>query len=231
MVCAGAFVPRLIERDARERGIVSDPAVVRRLKLLREELSTRAMVARAVPALDPTAVRAYFDSHASRYRRPAARRALVAVFGAQDTAFMARSGWDRRAFRDSVLSVDGFRTVDHGTVNTIFPRHSGEISLFETDTDSLSLAVRNLPDGKITPVIALANGYALAQALGREPARAYTFDEVRRDVAADARENAENSWVLKQLERLRAATPARAVPGRLDALRLGMSSDTGGNRR
>jgi hypothetical protein len=230
-LCTAAFLPRLIERDARERGIEGNPDVARRLRLVREELSTRAMVARAVPALDSAAVHAYFDSHASRYRRPAARRAFVAMFATQDTARMARPGWDRHAFRDSVLVADGFRALEHGTVNTLFPRHYGEISLFDTDTDSLSVAVRNLAEGQISPLVALPSGYALAQALGREPARPLTFDEARRDVAADAREDAENTWVVKQLERLRAATPARPVPGRLDAIRLGMSTDTGGHRR
>jgi len=231
MLCAGAVMPRLIQRDARDRGLEGDPVVTRRLRLLREELSTRAMVSRAVPVPDPAAGRAYFEAHASRYQRPAARRAYVAVFASQDTAGMARSGWDRRAFRDSILTVDGFRTLDHGTVNTLFPRYAGEISLFDRDTDSLSVALRNLPEGQISAVIAVPNGYAFAKALGREQARAYTYEEALRDVEADARESAENAWVMKQLERLRAATPARAVPGRLDALRLGMSSDTGGNRR
>jgi hypothetical protein len=189
------------------------------------------MVARAVPALDSTAVHAHFDSHASRYRRPAARRAFVAMFATEDRARMAHSSWDRRAFRDSILAADGFRPIDHGTVSTLFPRCYGEIALFDTDSGPLSRAVRDLPEGKVPPLIALPNGYAVALALGREPARACTFEEVRQDVAVDARENAENSWVLKQLERLRAATPARAVPGRLDALRIGMSSETGGNRR
>jgi hypothetical protein len=144
---------------------------------------------------------------------------------------MACAGWSRAAFRDSVAVVEGFQGIDHWTVGTLFPRRHGEISLFDTDTDSLSLAVRNLAEGQISPLVTLPNGYALAQALGREPARALTFEEARRDAAVDAREDAENTWVLKQLERLRAATPARAVPGRLEALRLGASSDTGGNRR
>jgi len=224
-------MPRLIERDARDRGLSSDPDVARRLRLLREEITTRAMVARAVPAPDSAAVRAYFDAHASKYQRPAARDAFVAMFASEDTARMARPGWDRNAFRDSVIATDGFRPVEHATAATLFERNYGEIPLFDTDTDPLSVAVRSLPEGEISPLITLPNGYALAKALGREPARALTFEEARRDAAAQAREEAENSWVVKQLVRLRAATPARAVPGRLEALRLGAGSDTGGNRR
>jgi hypothetical protein len=116
-------------------------------------------------------------------------------------------------------------------LSALYPRLYGEISLFDRDSDSLSVAVRKLAEGQITPLIGTPNGYALAQALGREPARAFTFEEARRDAAVDAREDAENTWVVKELERLRAATPPRAVPGRLDAVRLGMGSDPGGNRR
>jgi parvulin-like peptidyl-prolyl cis-trans isomerase-like protein/PPIC-type peptidyl-prolyl cis-trans isomerase-like protein len=231
MVCTIAFLPRLIARDARELGIDRDPMIARQIRLIREEFSTRAMVARAVPALDSAAVRAYYDAHAGRYQRPAARRAFVAAFASEDTARMADFGWNQRAFRDSVLAVDGFRPTTGGTVRALYPRLYGEISLFDTDTDSLSVAVRGLAEGQITPLIVTPNGYALAQAMGREPARALTFEEARRDAAVDAREDAENTWVVKELERLRAATPARAVPGRLDAVRLGVSSKTGGNRR
>lgn len=230
-LCTVALLPRLIERDARGLGIERDPAIARQLRLIGEEFSTRAMVTRAVPALDSAAVRAYFDSHAARYRRPAARRAFVAAFASEDTARMADLGWNRHTFRDSVLAVEGFRPAQGGTASALFPRFYGEVTLFETDTDSLSVAVRNLTEGQISPLIETPNGYAVAQALGREPARAFTFEEVRRDVVVDAREDGENAWVVKELERLRAATPARAVPGRLDAVRLGMSSDTGGNRR
>jgi parvulin-like peptidyl-prolyl isomerase len=231
LACSTAMLPRLIARDARSHGLDRDPAVARGLRLLREEISTRAMVAHEVPALGSSAVRAYFDSHAVRYTRPSARRAFVTVFGSADTARMARAGWTRAAFRDSVAAVEGFQAVDHWTLGTLFPRHHGEISLFDTDDDSLSVAVRNMPEGQISPLIEVPNGYALAQALGREPARALTFEEARRDANVDAREDAENNWIVKELERLRAATPARAVPGRLDALRLQVSSDTGGNRR
>jgi len=65
----------------------------------------------------------------------------------------------------------------------------------------------------------------------REPARTYAFEEVSASVAVDAREDAEDAWVTAQLQRLRAATPARTVPARLEAVRLGMNSDKGGTRR
>ena len=230
-VCSGAMLPRLIVRDARERGIDREPSVARRLRLIREEVSTRAMVARAVPRLDSTAVRAYFHAHTSRYRRPAARRALVAVFASEDTARMALPEWNRREFRDSLFIVEGFRRIDHGTAATMFPRFQGEIPILETDTDPLSTAVRGLDAGRISPVVATPNGYAIAKVIAREAPRAFSLDEVRADVSVDAREDAENAWVTSQLEHLRAATPARTVPAQWNAVRLGVGSDRGGNRR
>ncbi len=230
-VCSDAMLPRLIARDARERGIDRDPAIARRLRLICEEVSTKAMVASAVPALDSAAVRAYFDAHASRFQRPAVRRAFVTMFASPDTARMARVGWDRGEFRDSIFVAEGFRPLPNRAATTLFPRFYGEIPIFDTETDPLSVAVRGLGEGQISPLIETANGYAVAKALGREASRPFAFEEVRIRARAEAREHAEDAWVTSQLERLRAATPARTVPARLDAVRLGMGSDTGGNRR
>lgn len=230
MACAMAVLPRLIARDVRERGIDKEPDIARRLRLIREEVSTRAMVEHAVPPLDSVRIRAYFDSHGSRYRRPAARRALVAVFASEDTARMAASGWSRASYRDSVYGVQGFRKREGASARSLWPRFYGEISLLDTDSDPLSVAARSLQPNQISPVIASPNGYAVAIVTGREAARGYTFEEVSGLVAVDAREDAENTWVTAQLERLRAATPARMVPARLEALRLGMNSDMGGTR-
>jgi len=231
MLSSTAMLPRLIARDARERGVDKDPAAARRLRLIREEISTRAMVARAVPAPDSTAVRAWFAAHASRYQRPPARRVLVAVFASRDTARLALASWTRAASRDSTFAVEGFRRATRPTATGIYPRFYGEVSVFDTEPDPLSVGVRGLDEGQISSLLETPNGYAVAQSLGREPARPYTFDEVRIRAAAEAREDAENTWVVRQLERLRAATPARTVPARLDAVRLGLATETGGNRR
>ncbi len=229
--CSLAALPRLMARDARERGIDTDPAVARRLRLIKEEESTRAMVAKAVPAPDSAAAVAYFHAHPESFQRPAAHRALVAVFAREDTANAALAVWNRKAARDSIFNVEGFARNDKAVANTIFPRFYGEMSLLDTDQDPLSVAVRGLQEGQIAPLIETLNGYAVAEGRGSEPARAYRFEEVRLLAQTQAREEAENAWVTKQLERLRAATPARTVPARLDAVRLGLATETGGNRR
>lgn len=220
VACSVAMFPRLIAREAREQGIDRQPSVARSLRLIREEMPTLAMVARAVPAPDSAAVRAYFGTHASRYRRPEARRALVAAFSSRDTALLALSGWNRAEFRDSIFKAEGFQRIDGGTAGTVFPRFYGEITTFGKDPDPVSSAVRGLEEGQIAPLIETPNGYVLAKALGREAPRAFTFEEIRTSAWRDAREDAENAWVTSLLTRLRAATPARTVPARLDAVRL-----------
>lgn len=230
-VCTAAVLPRLIERDARERGIDRDPVVVRRLRLIGEEVSTRAMVANAVPLPDSAAVFAYFQAHASRYRKSAGRRAFVAMFADEDTARAALARWDRKAARDSFFVLGGFDPMPHATVRNLFYRHYGDAVFFDSDQDPLSVAVRSLGEGQISSLIPTPNGYAIAEVTGSEPAREATFDEARISAWIEARETAENEWVTSQLARLRTATPARTAPALLDAVRLGLVPETGGNRR
>ncbi len=230
-LCAEAALPRLIARDAKERGILKDPAVARTLRLIQEEPSTRAMVAHAVPPMDSARVRAWFDGHISLFQRPSAHRALVAVFASEDTARLAASSWSRASYRDSVYGIQAFQKRDQVAITSLWPRHYGTISLLDTDTDPVSAAARTLEPNQISAVIPSWNGYAIAIVTGREAPRPYSFEEVSGLVAAKAREQAENAWVVSQLERLRMTTPARTFPARLEAVRLGMNSDRGGTRR
>ena len=231
VLCTTAILPRLIARDAREHGIDRDPAVARMLRLIREDISTRTMVARAAPEpSDPDAVRAYFESHPARYQRPPARRALVAMFDSEDSARASLRAWNGIGVQDTALIARGFRTQWRATAATLLANCYAEIPLFDTGSDPLSLAVRSLDAGQMSPVVRMPHGYALATVLGREAARPMTFSEAAVDAAEDAREDRENAWVTGQLNRLRAATPARTVPPRLNAVRLDLSS-TGGKRQ
>jgi len=229
--CATAILPRLIARDAHEYGVDRDPAVARMLRLIREEVLTRAMVARAVPEPSESAVRAYFEAHAARYQRPPARRALVAMFNSEDSARAVLRTWNGIGLRDSILIANGFRAQERATAATLLPNLYAEIPLFDTDRDPLSLAVRSLDAGQMAPVVQTPHGYAVALVLGREAARPMSFSEVAADAAVDCREAGEDAWVTDQLNRLRAATPARTVPARLEAVRLNLSSNAGGKPR
>jgi hypothetical protein len=231
-LCRMAILPRLIARDAREHGMDRDPVVARMLRLIREEVSTLTMVARAVPrSSDSGAVRAYFESHPARYQRPPARRALVAMFDSEDSARTSMRAWNGIGFRDSTLIANGFREQERATAATLLANLYAEIPLFDTDKDPLSLAVRSLDAGQMAPVVRTPHGYALALVLGREAARPMSFSEAAADAAVDCRAAREDSWVTDQLNRLRAATPARSVPARLEAVLLNASSNAGGKPR
>lgn len=231
-LCAAAILPRLVLRDARDRGIDKIPEVARRLRLIREEASTRAMVARAVPTLrDSPSLRAYFESHAELYHRPPVRRAIAAVYIKEDSARAAGYFWSGIVSFDSSLIAQRFRRQEGATVSTLLPGYHAILSLFETDTDELSVAARGLDAGKLVPVVRIPHGYALALVLGSEPARPLTLAEAGERVAVDLREDRENAWIVRELKRLRAATPAQRFPARLAAVRLGDAADAGGARR
>jgi hypothetical protein len=53
-----------------------------------------------------------------------------------------------------------------------------------------------------------------------------TLDEAMDRVRRDWREEKENEWVLSLLERMRATTPVRVVPARLEAMKLGPAKGT-----
>jgi hypothetical protein len=223
-----AFFRRLLVRDAKERGLADDPRMQRELRLIRDGTAVAAMVERARPAdPPPAALRAWFDAHASRYRRPEARRARAAVFPTRDSAFVALRGWNGVGIADSSLRALGFIEQPRATASTLYPGHAATILVTEGDTDALALAVRTLGPGQTSPVVKTMQGYAVAHVLAREPARPLTMDEAMERVRRDWREEKENEWVLSQLERMRATTPVRVVPARLEALKLGPAKGTG----
>ena len=170
---------------------------------------------------------ALFDEPASRYRRPEARRARVAVFPTRDSAFVALRGWNGVGIADSSLRALGFTEQPKATASTLYPGHAATILVIEGDADPLALAVRTLGPGQTSPVVKTMQGYAVAHVLAREPARPLTLDEAMDRVRRDWREEKENEWVLSQLERMRATTPVKIVPARLEALKLGPAKGTG----
>lgn len=223
-----ALFRRLLVRDAKERGLADDPRVAHDLRLIREGTAVAAMIAGERPA-DPAApeLQAWFDAHASRYRRPAARRARVAVFPSQDSAMTALRAWNGVGISDSSLQALRFEEQPRATAQTLYPAHTAMISFFDRDSDPLGMAVRNLDPGMTSPVVRTAQGYAIAHVLAREPARPMTLDEAIDRVRRDWREEKENEWVLSQLERIRAQTPVRVVPSRLEAVKLAPAKAAG----
>jgi len=223
-----AFFRRLLVRDAKERGLADDARVARELRLIRDGVAVRAMVDRARPPVpEPAKLQAWFDAHASRYRMPAARRARVAVFANPESAMVALRAWNGVGISDSSLKAGGFTEQLRATPETLFPKRTALLDFVDTASDPLSLAVRNLDPGMVSPMVRTLQGYAIAHVVSREPARPMTMDESIDRVRRDWREEKENEWVQTQLERIRASTPVKIVPGRLEAVKLATPSKTG----
>lgn len=235
-VMGRAFYQSLAMRDAKERGFAKEPKTARELRLMRDEGAVRAMVDRARPPdPDPEALRAYFESNAPRYQRPAAWIARVGMFQNRDSAQAALRAWNGTAADDSAFIARGLGEQPRATPPGLLPGRTARLTYFDRELDPLSRAVRLLSEGQFTPVVETIQGYAVARVIAREPARPFTIDEVIDRVRRDWREEKENEWVLRQLERMRAKTPIRTVPARLDAVKMGTakvaSSGAGGASR
>jgi len=223
-----AFFRRLLVRDAKDRGLADDARVGRELRLIRDGTAVTAMVEQARPAdPDPSALQAWFDAHAARYRFPAAKRARVAVFASREGAMVALRGWNGVGIADSSLRTLAFTEQRRASEPTLYPRHWATVDFLERDYGPLALAVRGLDVGQTSPVVRTVQGYAVAHVMSREPARPMTLDEAMDRVRRDWREEKENEWVLSLLERTRATTPVRVVPARLESLKLGPAKGTG----
>jgi len=219
-----AFYRHLVVKDAKERGFASEPQIARELRLARDEEAVVAMVTRARPPdPDSAALRAYFETRASRYQRPAAWLARVGVFANRDTAAAALLAWNGTAAGDSAFYARGLTEQPHAKQFDLLSGHTARVTYFDRDPDPMGRAVRILDPGQFTPVVGTLEGYAVARVIDREAARPYSFDEVIDRVKRDWREEKENEWVLTQLERLRAKTPVRIVPARLEAVKLGLA--------
>jgi hypothetical protein len=153
------------------------------------------------------------------------------MFDSEDSARASMRAWNGIGFGDSTLVAKGLRVQERATGASLLANCYAEVPLFDTHNDPLSLAVRSLGAGQMSPVVRTPHGYALATVLDREAARPMSFSEAAAEAAVDSREAREDAWVIDLLSRLRAATPARTVPARLEAVRLNVSSNAGGKRR
>jgi hypothetical protein len=218
------LIHRLIVRDARDRGFDQDPVVARRLRLLRDETATKAMVARARPAdPSPAALADYARKNADRYQRPAMRIAHVAMFASADSARATLRAWNGIGFPpDSTLLAMGLRLRGATPVEpqTLFPGQAATVAVPEASADPLSLSLRALAPGQFAPATQLVTGWAVAVMTGREEAAPMNEKDAAPRALRDWREEMENQWVIELLERLRAKTPVSVFPARLEAVRI-----------
>jgi hypothetical protein len=229
-LCARVLVPRLVVRDAQERGLDKDPPVERELRLSRQEVTTRAMIARARPAKpDSATLREYFARVRHRYARPKMVNLEVAVFPSADSASRTLDRIRGGASMESLLTVAEFIDQPRATSFTLYPGRHGHMAIPATGADAMAKAVSGLEPGRYSPVVPTLQGHALARVLSFEEARPGTFEESYARVLGDWADDRTDEWVQEQLTRLRAKTPVRIVPGRLEAVKLASASpSTGG---
>jgi len=218
VLCARVVLHRLTVLDARDRGIDKDPLVARELRLSEEEIETLAMVARNLPPPpDDAVLRGQVESAPDRYRRPKAIQARVAMFASPESAAQALHAWAATGMSDS---LPGLQTQARATATTLLPGWHATLTLLDGDPDAVSRAVAGVPAGQFAPVVETDYGWAVAQVVSTEEPRPLSFEEAAPYALRAWRDEAENKWVLQTLERLRAKTPVRIVPGRLAAVKL-----------
>ena len=238
VVCARAVISELTSRDARDRGIDKDPLIARELRLVKDEMRTSEMVRRHVPSADEASVRAYFDAHPDLFRRPKSWRVRAVTFASADSAQANAKAWRAYGLVDSMLTTR--RDIHEARGTTVWTASPGPyavaryatLDLLEGGTDPLTKAARGATAGSIVGPVALPyGGHTVMQVLSVEDSRPASFDEAKILAHRLKREDAESRWVDEELTKLRAATPARVLPGRLEATKLaerGTTTPTGG---
>ena len=223
-LCARAVLHQLTVRDAKDRGVDQDFETARELRLSRAQILTQEMVERGSPTPDDATLRALIEAYPDRYRRPRVTVARVAMFARRDSATLAGSAWAGAELTDSLLQAWQLRTDPHAAPASIYGGWYATMRSLEGGSDVLARALADVPVGQLTPVVTTDRGWAVARILSREAPRPLTFAEAAPQALREWRDDAENKWVLQTLERLRAKTPVRAVPGRLAAVKLAQAT-------
>jgi hypothetical protein len=225
--CGAVLIPRLVPRDARDRGMDLDPTVARALRLMREEEATRAMAAEGSGGPpDSAAVRAYYKENRARYQRPQAVRARAVCFDADSAAAAdaALQSWLVAGVADPTLASHGFRPQAHATATTLWPERYGEIAVLASDSDPVAAAVRGLAPGRLSPAVRSVQGIVVAEALAREAPRPLTFEEAAPQAKIDAAAARAGRWITTVLPRLRSGTRIEVATARLAKVTLALQA-------
>jgi hypothetical protein len=220
-LCARVVLHRLTVRDAKDRGIDKDPLIARGLRLSKDEIQTLAMVARSLPpAPDAAVLRGMVEGSPERYRRRRATEARIAMFANPESAAQAHRAWAATGMIDSILGARQLHKQPRATPSTLWSGSYATLTLMDGDSDALTRAVAGVSAGQFAPVVETEQGWAVAQVVSTEEPRPLSFEEAAPQALRAWRDEAENKWVLQTLERLRAKTPVRTIPGRLAAVKL-----------
>jgi hypothetical protein len=232
-LCARVVLPRLTIRDARERGLHRDPDVARELRLSKDRVLTEEMVQRNRPKLpDAAGLRSFYEKNLTDYGRPRTAVTRVAILADRDTAAalheVARS---QDGLSAALLVSRGLTERPGSALPSVAPGTFASVSLAATDADTLSRIATSASAGSLLPLTRLSRGFAVAEVVSIEEARPMTFEEALPLVRRQWVEEAEDRWVRERLVRLRAGTPVRIQPGRLESLKLApvLSSAGGSN--
>jgi peptidyl-prolyl cis-trans isomerase C len=220
-LCARVVIPELTVRNAVERGLTRDPEVARELRLAREEILTSALVEQDIPPRpDDAAVRSMIDAHPDRYRRPRGVVAKVAMFADPESAAQALRDWATRGMADTLLAARRMRPQPRATAATLLPGWYATLSFAEGTPDSLCRAVQGLAAGAFAPVVTTGRGWAVAQIVSKQEEGPLPFEEARYVALREWRRSAESKWVEQETARLRATTPVKVIPGRLESVKV-----------
>ena len=226
-LCARVVLHQLTVRDAKDRGIDKVPLVARELRLSKDKVLTMEMVARSLPSSpDDAVLRGLVEGASDRHKRPRASVARVAMFASPESAAQALQALKSTGMADSLLEARQLRKVPQARPASLWAGWYGTVTLVDGDSDAWTRALAGVTAGQFAPVVETDHGWAVAQVQSIEEPRPLRYDEAVPLALREWKDDAENKVVLQMLQRLRAKTPVRIVPGRLDAVKLARAGAT-----
>jgi len=226
-LCARVVLHQLTVRDAKDRGIDKVPLVARELRLSKDKVITMEMVARSLTSSpDDAVLRGLVEGASDRHKRPRASVARVAMFASPESAAQALQALKSTGMADSLLEARQLRKVPQARPASLWAGWYGTVTLVDGDSDAWTRALAGVTAGQFAPVVETDHGWAVAQVQSIEEPRPLRYDEAVPLALREWKDDAENKVVLQMLQRLRAKTPVRIVPGRLDAVKLARAGAT-----
>jgi len=200
----------LLLREALRRGIDGRPEVADRLAMARKSILLEALlrdVAAKVPAVSDNALREIYDATRDQYRTGERVRVSHMLFRkrerAQEMLRRAREGEPFEALMKEIGGREGEVAADLGDIE-----RGNFVKEFEA-------AAFSAAPGSVVGPVQTTYGYHVIKVYERKPAGIQTFEEVKPQLLAEQRENAQREAFESLIARLRGASTIRilAQPG------------------
>jgi len=200
----------LLLREALRRGIDGRPEVADRLAMARKSILLEALlrdVAAKVPAVSDNALREIYDATRDQYRTGERVRVSHMLFRkrerAQEMLRRARAGEPFEALMKEIGGREGEVAADLGDIE-----RGNFVKEFEA-------AAFSAAPGSVVGPVQTTYGYHVIKVYERKPAGIQTFEEVKPQLLAEQRENAQREAFESLIARLRGASTIRilAQPG------------------